>query len=310
MKHELTAVVDSYPHTDALLSGAVSDPDVDLRFEHFSPVRSAFAAMAQRRQFDVSEMALATYVQARGSGSPITLLPVTMLARFQHPYLVKSPGGAIVDPHDLEGRRIGIQSYAQTTGVWVRGILSRQFGVDLSTIEWVALEDTHVAGFERPDNVVFAPDGKGMAELLDDGDVAAAIVSRPLSTAQAAVPLFDDLERATRDWYQKTGVLQINHMVCVGTDLIEDTPEVVRSVLSMFAAAREAAGPRQAESGPLSWTAQIDTIPFGLAAVRPTVEMMLALCIEQGLVGADLTLADLLHPALGDLESSVLASGR
>ena len=304
MRRSLTAVVDDYPHTVDLLAGVIDNPVVEFQFRHYSPVYAAFAEMVQRRAFDVCEMALATYVQARGAGRPITLLPVTMLARFQHEFAMKSARGPIVDPRDLEGRRVGLRSYSQTTGVWLRGILAHQFGVNLSAIEWVVQEQTHVDGFEPPPNLVFAEPGARMGDLLDRGEVSAAFVSYTLDGASDPAPLFEDLATVTQEWYRQTGVIQINHMVCIGTDLVEDQPEIVQAVLSMFSAARQSAVYPRSEGGPLAWAHDLDMVPFGTAAVRPSVAKMLALCIEQGVVGDHLTIDDLLHPTVTELEAS------
>lgn len=301
MGSELTTVVGDYPHTADILSRRVQHPGVRLVFKQYSPLRSAFAAMVERREFDVSEMALATYVQARGAGRPITLLPVTLVARFQHPFIMKHADRAISGPSDLEGRCVGLQSYAQTTGVWARGILDRQFGVDLSSIHWVALEQTHVGGFDPPDNVEVAAEGATMADLLASGKIDAAVVSKPLRGVSDVVCLFDDVAAVTEDWYRRTGVLQVNHVVCVATDIVEESPEAVRALLSMFARARDNAGPSELTAG-LAWAQDLDLLPFGTASFSPALHLILELCIEQGLVGPELSMEDLTHPLIPQLE--------
>lgn len=304
MKHRLTAVVDDYPHTQGLLTGRIRDDGVQLDFERISPVRHAFAPMVERRAFDVSEMALATYVQARSVGRPITLLPVTLLARFQHPFLLQTARRRVASPRGLEGRRVGLTSYAQTTGVWMRGILSRQFGVDLSSIEWITLEDTHVSGFERPDNVVLAPEGSSMARMLDAGEIDAAVVSYDLAGVPDIEPVFHDLESATRTWYEQTGVLQINHMVCVRSDLVTEAPQAVTALLDLFQRARDAA-PDDAvapHGDGLRWTRDLEMLPIRMTAITPTVSLIRELCIEQGLVHDDLDIDDLLDDRIRALE--------
>ncbi len=120
----LSVAIGRYPHTAPLLDGAVRPDWLDLRFAAVAPISRAFAPMVREGRFDVSEMAIATFLMAKAAGRPLVLLPVALMARFQEGALLCRADGPIRGPEDLAGRRIGVRAYSQTTGMWLRGILA------------------------------------------------------------------------------------------------------------------------------------------------------------------------------------------
>ncbi len=126
----LDACFGTYPHTQALKNGDIKSDRVALRLTEVNPVYKAFLMMAREQKFDVSEMALVTYLQAKAYGKPLTLMPATMMGRFQHGTMLYNSERGTVTPQSLPGRRIGVRSFAQTTGVWMRGILWNQRAED------------------------------------------------------------------------------------------------------------------------------------------------------------------------------------
>src|ERR1700685_1101173 len=140
----------SYPQTQALKSGRIKSDRVALDLTEIDPVYKAFLLMVREQRFDVRDMALVTYLQAKAYGKPITLVPATMVGRFQHGTMLYNSERGTVTPHDLEGRRIGVRSFAQTTGCWLRGILWKDYGLDNSKVKWVTFEDAHVPEFKDP----------------------------------------------------------------------------------------------------------------------------------------------------------------
>ncbi|HKR43870.1 MAG TPA: hypothetical protein VJU59_30050, partial [Paraburkholderia sp.] len=140
----LKTALKTYPHTQPLKAGALTDPAVELRFEDVEPIHRAFAPMARRQVFDVSELAIVTYLQAKAYGKPVVLLPTVVAARFQQGCLIYDAQRAKPDIGHLAGKRIGVRTYAQTTGMWVRAILHETYGVPLEQIEWVTIEGGHL----------------------------------------------------------------------------------------------------------------------------------------------------------------------
>ena len=144
-RKKLKTLIGTYPHTAPLKSGAVRSDRFDLEFTEIVPVWGGFKGMIREDRYDVSEMAVVTYLIARAHEKPLALLPTAMIGRFQHPFAIYNAGKGPLTPADLNGKRVGIRSFTTTTGAWLRGILANDYGVDLDSIEWVTFEDPHMA---------------------------------------------------------------------------------------------------------------------------------------------------------------------
>src|ERR1700736_4665107 len=140
----LRTLLATYPHTAPLKSGEVTSPRVTLDFKDVTPVWSGFKAMVRERAFDVSEMAVVTYLIAKSFGKPMVLLPAVMTGRIQHAWAIYNGERGTLTPADLNGKKVGIRSFTTTTGAWLRGILANDYGVDLNSIDWVTVEGAHV----------------------------------------------------------------------------------------------------------------------------------------------------------------------
>src|SRR5260370_29918209 len=165
----LGACCGTSPHTTPLKSGAITSDRMASRFSEVEPINKAFLMMVRQEKFDVSEMALATYLQAKAYGKPLTLLPATMMGRFQHGTMFYNSERGTVTPEALPGRRVGVRAFSQTTGVWLRGILWKDYRLDLGTVEWVTFEDAHLSEYHDPPRVETAAPGKDMTKILLDG---------------------------------------------------------------------------------------------------------------------------------------------
>ena len=132
----LVTALGNYPYTAALKKGELTAPGVEFKFEEIKPVNRAFAPMAREQKFDVSEMAIVTYLLAKAYNKPIVLLPAVMFSRFQHKRW--STSGRRQDRRARTCPRSGsrVRSYTQTTGVWIRGIVQNDYGVDLNKASW------------------------------------------------------------------------------------------------------------------------------------------------------------------------------
>src|SRR5947209_12794900 len=133
----LKILIGTYPHTAPLKSGAMRSDRFDLDFVEIVPVWDGFKGMIREDKYDVSEMAVVTYLIARAHGKPLALLPAAMIGRFQQPFALYNGDNGVLTPADLNGKRVGIRSFTTTTGAWLRGILANDYGVDLDGIEWV-----------------------------------------------------------------------------------------------------------------------------------------------------------------------------
>jgi 4,5-dihydroxyphthalate decarboxylase len=206
----------------------------------YSPANKGFKPMVREQAFDVSEMAIVTYLIAKSFGKPMVLLPSVVVARFQHGYALYRAELGDLKPRDLEGKRVGIRSFTTTTGAWLRGILANDYGVDLHSIDWVTFEDAHVAEFR--DTTVRAPQGKEIIRMLLDGELDAVLgekLERP-----GLKPLFPDVAGEEKSWFARHHTLPINHMVVVSETLAGAHPDAVREVFRMLQASASDAAPR------------------------------------------------------------------
>jgi 4,5-dihydroxyphthalate decarboxylase len=272
----LDACFGTYPHTQPLKSGAIKSDRLAFRFTEVNPINKAFLMMVRQMKFDVSEMALATYLQAKAYGKPLTLLPATMMGRFQHGTMLYNSERGTVMPENLPGRRVGVRAFSQTTGVWLRGILWKDYGVDLGKVRWVTFEDAHVPEYRDPPGVERAAEGKDITKMVLDGELDAAIFGGNVPADPRLKSVIADPEEAAKQWYAKHRTVPVNHMVVVKSSLSQSDPGAVREIFRMLLASKKAAG--------LPKPGAIDTIPFGFDAVKPALELMSSYALEMKII--------------------------
>jgi 4,5-dihydroxyphthalate decarboxylase len=243
----LRMLLGDHPGTAALKNGAIRSDLVTFDFASYSPTNKGFKPMVREAAFDVSEMAIVTYLMAKSFDKPMVLLPDVVLARFQHGHALVNVKAGKLTPRDLNGKRVGIRSFTTTTGAWLRGILANDYGVDLNSIDWMTFEDAHVAEFV--DTTKRAGAGKQIVQMLIDGELDAVLGEK--SDHPDLQPLFADAAAEEKAWFAKHKVVPINHMVVVSKALSEQRPDVVREVHRMLAesAAASPAAPRFDRSG-------------------------------------------------------------
>ena len=268
------AAAGDYPHTRALKAGQVPSRLLTLDFAAVSPINRAFAPMVRTLAFDVSELAVATFLQARACGKPVVLLPVVLAQRFQEAALLCRADSALSGPGDLRGKRVGVRAYSQTTGMWLRGILADSYGVPADGVRWITFEGAHVAGIADPPGVERAPAGADMMAMLRDGAVDAVIAGNDVPDDPGLRTVFPDPAEAGRAFQARYGLIPPNHLLTVKRELADSRPDLVMELLRM-AAASFAAGGRAP--------------PLGLAAVRPGVELALRFAEGGGLLPRTLT---------------------
>jgi 4,5-dihydroxyphthalate decarboxylase len=262
----LRTLLGDHPCTAALKNGSLQSDLVAFDFVEYSPTNRGFKPMVRDGAFDVSEMAIVTYLMARSFGKPMVLLPNVVVARFQHAHALYNAKLGTLRPADLNGKRVGIRSFTTTTGAWLRGILASDYGVDLNSINWITFEDAHVAEFK--DTTKRAPPGKEIIQMLLDGELDAVLGEK--ADRPGLKPLFPDAAGEEKSWFAKHGVLPINHMVVVSETLSRTQPEAVREVFRLLqasAALAPAGSPR-----------------FSLQEMRRSLEMIIGYTAQQGLI--------------------------
>jgi 4,5-dihydroxyphthalate decarboxylase len=230
MTRRLRTLLGDHPCTAALKRGSIQSDLVAFDFVDCTPTNKGFKPMVREQAFDVSEMAVVTYLMAKSFGKPMVLLPSVVGARFQHAYACYRAELGDIGPRDLEGRRVGIRSFTTTTAAWLRGILANDYGVDLASVHWVTFEDAHVAEFQ--DHTDRAPAGKQIVQMLLDGELDAVLGEKV--EREGLKPLFPDVAAEEKAWFAKHQVIPINHMVVVSTTLSNTRPDAVREVFSLL----------------------------------------------------------------------------
>jgi 4,5-dihydroxyphthalate decarboxylase len=292
----LKTAIQSLGHMRALKDGSVQPHGAILDMEQeVAPIIKVFRRMARNSDFDVSEMAMTTYLCARAAGKRFTALPVFVVRAFHHGAIVHNTTLGITDPKQLEGKKVGVnRGYTVTTGVWARGVLQHQYGVDLSKITWVLSGDEHVAEFRPPANVVPIEPGKKIEDMLVSGELAAAIgvtVDHP-----NVAPLIPNGRAAGLAALKQTGYYPINHTVVVRDELLEAHPGLAAELFKAFAESKrlyvdELRAGRIAEPtagdqlyAQVMQTTGADPLPYGVAPNRAMIDMVMQLATEQGII--------------------------
>ena len=274
-KTRLRTLLGDYPNTMALKKAEVTSNIVNFDFADVKVANTAFKPLVREARFDVGELAIVTYLQARDHGKPYVLIPATVSGRGQHHTIVYNPQRGALSAHDLAGKRIGVRAYTQTTGVWVRGFLSDDYGVELAGVRWVTFEDPHVAEFKDPDFVVRAPEGKALAQMLIDGEIDAAIVGDKSPDPRLA-PLVPEANTAAETWAKKHGGVPINHMMVIRDTISKSRPDLVKEIYRVLRESRSAAPPPEGGSA--------DPWRFGVEANRRSLEIIIDYSFRQKLI--------------------------
>jgi 4,5-dihydroxyphthalate decarboxylase len=237
----LKTAIGSYRHTRPLKDGSVSSPRLCLDHVEVVPANRAFRPMVNQLTYDVSELALVTYFLARTMARPLVGVPVVLMQQSAYNMLLVRPDSPLTDPRQLEGKTIGVRSYSQTTGVWLRGMLHDQFGLDLDSLSWVTFETAHVDGFVDPPNARRAPDGATLAALVRSGQIDAAAGLEPAGYPDLR-HLIPNAVEVERDWIRQTGVEPINHTMVVRQDVATANPWLVGELGGLVRAAKSHVG--------------------------------------------------------------------
>jgi 4,5-dihydroxyphthalate decarboxylase len=292
-----TAIV-TRGHTEALKDGTVKPRTFDFDFEEVPVIIKAFRRMVRGLDFDISEMAMTTYLCARAHGKAFTAIPVFPVRQLHHGAILYNTDIGIRSPKDLEGRKVGVnRGYTVTTGLWARAILQHEHGVDLEKITWVLSGDEHVAEYRPPMNVVPIEAGKTLEELLASGEIAAAIgVKVDLPNVK---PLIPNATEAGLLALRQRGVYPINHTVVVRNDVLAAHPDVAPDIFMAFAEAKRVYVERL-KSGAIDDPAarQVmaitgDPLPYGIAPNRRTLEAIVQHSLEQGIISQPVAIEDL-----------------
>jgi 4,5-dihydroxyphthalate decarboxylase len=273
----LKTAIGSYPHTVPLKDGSITSARVCLEHVEVAPANRAFRPMVNQLAYDVSEMALVTLMLGKTRGRALTGVPVILMQQTAYGMLLVRQDSPLRDPRDLTGKTIGVRAYTQTTGVWLRGMLHDQFGLDLESVRWVTFEAAHVDGFADPPNCQRAPERTTLAGLLREGWIDAAAGLEPTEHADLRTLLPNAVD-ADQAWIAETGVRPVNHTLVVRSQLARQHPWLGDELYAMVGAAKQ-----MARSGP----------PDGLEINRASLTLLARYAFEQHITSRQLTVEEL-----------------
>jgi 4,5-dihydroxyphthalate decarboxylase len=301
----LTIALGTYGLTKPLKEGRVPPGRQPLSYVQIDQIVPAMRRMCRGLEYDICEMAFTTYVCARAAGLPFTAIPVFVTRNFHHWAIFINTKSGIREPKDLEGRRVGVnRGYTVTTGLWARGVLQSEYGVDLGKITFVPTDDEHVTQFAAPSNVDYSHRGKPMRELLLNGTVDAALGEIGVEAPEIE-PLIPDARSAAFGWFRKTGIYPINHGLVVKDSVLKDTPPIAAELMAAFEAAKAIYLKNlEASAGISSWdqaaaeNAKVvgDPFPFGIENNRKALEAITQFAFDQKMVPRKFSVEELFQP--------------
>jgi 4,5-dihydroxyphthalate decarboxylase len=305
-----TALV-TYGHTQPLKDGTVAPRTFTFDFEDVPVIIKAFRRMVRGLEFDISEMAITTYLTAKAHGKKFTAIPVFPMRAFHHGAILYNTTSDIRTPKDLEGRKVGVnRGYTVTTGLWARSILQHEYGVDLKKITWVLSGDEHVAEYRPPSNVVPIQEGRTLEEMLLSGEIAAA--NGVQTDSPDIKPLIPNAKDAGLSGLRKGGLYPINHTVVVKDELLAAHPDLAADLFDAFVRAKKIYVDRLKSGGIAEPTAADktfagvmeitgDPLPYGVAPNRREIEAVIQYSIEQGILQKPFTVDEIFANGTLDL---------
>ena len=297
-----------YDRTRALADGSVRPDGIDLNYLT-QPVEETFFRMIRYREFDASEMSLSSYVASLDrENPPFIALPAFPSRYFRHSCIFVSAKSGIRRPEDLKGRRIGVPEYQMTAPVWIRGILSDDYGVKVTDVEHFSGGEEQPGRDEKlkldlPTSIRLQaiPETKTLSRMLADGELDALVTARAPSTFQSEPKkvkrLFPDYAKLEKEYFRRTRIFPIMHTVVIRRDVYAANPWVAQSLYKALVASKARAyalyDQTAALHSMLPWSqAQAeetrremgeDWWPYGLEANRQVLETFLRYHHEQGL---------------------------
>lgn len=315
----LTFACGLYDRMLALHTGEVKPAGVDLNFIAINDPRQIFDRMGGRLEFDAAEMSSSEFIARTSRGDrSFVALPVFASRVFRHSTISIRRKSGIRTPKDLEGKRVGTPLYTQTAAIFIRGLLQHEYGVDLSTIRWVqgAMESSGSHGnpsapaLLKQANIEINKSGKSLSELIDKGEIDAIAATtlpsamRHNSDIQRLFPNYRDVEK---DYYRKTKIFPIMHLIALRRDVHEKYPFFATSLYNALCESRAAALKLMFYTGALRYMlpwlpADLDEIddifggdpwPYGIEPNRPTLEALVSYMAEQSMIAAPIRLEEL-----------------
>jgi ABC-type nitrate/sulfonate/bicarbonate transport system substrate-binding protein len=304
---KLKTVTRTQGNNRALKEGTVAPKTFAFDFEEVNPLIAAFRRMVRGNEFDICELAATTYICAKEHGARFTALPIFLVRLFHHGGILVNTKAGIDTPKDLEGKTVGVsRGYTVTAGVWARGVLQDEYGVDLKRVTWVLSGDEHVAEYVPPANVIPIQPGKDMNEMLASGELVAAVGAT--SNHPDVKPLIPNALEAGLTALRTRGHYPINHLVVVRDELLDAHPDLAADVFETFAAAKNLYV-EDLKAGRIDNPTDVDEVhrrvmeitgnplPYGLEPNRAALEELIRHATTQAIVTKPVEIDTLFAPS-------------
>ena len=288
----LTTAIGTYGHTIKLKDGTLNSPAFSFDHKEISPIPMVFRRMVRNLEFDISEMALATYIVSQNFKKEFTALPIFLTRGFYHGTLSCRKDSFFRSPSELNGKKIGVRSYTFTPGVWTRGILNSEYGLNSNSVTWVLSGDEHVIEYQAPSNVV-SSGCDDLQEMLISGEVDAIIGPTDLDNSKTK-PFFDNPSALDHQWFHKTKIYPISHILVVKNSLLKRDDGLVREINRVFQAARttymktlESETILAGEAKDLLMTKDLigyDPVSYDFSEAKNGIETFIDFCVAQKLI--------------------------
>lgn len=311
-----------YDRMLSLYTGEVKPAGIDLQFEAIESPREIFDRMSGAQAFDMAELSTSEFISQMAAGDRhFVALPVFPSRVFRHGLISINKRSGIRTPQDLAGKRIGVPLYTMTAAVWIRGLLKHEYGVDLSNVTWVqgAINKggSHgtptVKPLLRPVNIQINDSGRSLSELITADEIDAIVgtsLPHSMKTDPDIVRLFPDFPRVEQDYFTRTRIFPIMHLIAIRRELYEAHPFIAKSLFQAFNKSRDIALDKLrtpiALRYMLPWmTADMETVdrvfnndpwPHGIEPNRPTMTALVQYLVEQDLIPHAIPLEEIFVP--------------
>jgi 4,5-dihydroxyphthalate decarboxylase len=322
---KLTFACGLYDRTLPLYRGDVRPDGINLNFDAIDSPRDIFDRMGGGLEFDIAEFSSSEFITRFSTDkSPLVALPVFPSRTFRHGFVCINRKSGIKSPKDLEGRRVGVELYTQTASVYIRGLLQHEYGVDLARIHWIqgAIETPGAWGHPRALPLLGSvsmennASDRSLNQLLEAGAIDALIgASLPSALGRNAnvARLFPNFREIEKEYYKRTRIFPIMHLVAMRRDVYERNPWIATSMFEALSRSKELALKRMRSLGALSymlpWLASylaendevfgVDPWPYGVEINRPTLEALMTYLTEQSMIPKQIPIDDLFVPVYG-----------
>ncbi len=311
-----------YDRTLPLYRKDTSPEGIDLNFVANDSPRDIFDRMGTKQEFDIAEFSSSEFIVRYAAGnSPLVAIPVFPSRVFRHGFICINRHSGIRAPKDLEGRRVGVELYTSTASVFIRGLLRQEYGVNLGTIEWVQGAFNSPGAWGHPSklpaiksvSIKMNESDRSVSQLLEDGSVD-AVIGAQLPAAFGSNPdivrLFSNPREIEKEYYERTHIFPIMHLIALRKDIYEQNPWIARSLFNALEKSKDLAVKRMRSFGALAYmlpslptyVEENDAIcgpdpwPYGIEPNRPTLEVLVSYLAEQSMIPKPIPIDELFVP--------------